>query len=376
MAALAVEREHVDRPLADPGDRAQPPPAALVVGRARSTRPAATSARGAAQRERALRREPQRARARPARSRRASAAEGRSRRPLPASSRPEAADDPALDRDRALVLDQLLADRPAERLERLRPPRDAQLRAARGPTRRSADRSGSASWNGPQVVVDAEREAHARDRLLGHVAALGPRAEQRRGRARAGRPGRAPARRPRAAAARAPRRGGARPRPSRRGSRSGQAGRTSRRTAITAAVQQVDVHEERARRRDVRARTSRGGDPAFAVACARAGAATTTAGRGAARRTTRRRRRPAGARPARSCAAPAARARRHDDGVDLLGVLRRAGRAARPAPSAQGYRPVTTPGARSRVWASRPSRRPVGGRRRRAPGAARTSGSA
>ena len=75
----------------------------------------------------------------------------------------EPADDAPLDRGRTRVLDQLLADRPGERLERLGTPRRAQP----GARRTAAPISGSSrkrAWNWREVIVDAEREAHPLER--------------------------------------------------------------------------------------------------------------------------------------------------------------------------------------------------------------------
>ena len=87
-------------------------------------------------------------------------AAGRGAAPAPAP------DDPPLDRGRALGLDQLLADRPRQRLERLRPPARAQERArAHGAPEQWIE--AEPCVEGPEVVVDAEGEAHPRDALLG-----------------------------------------------------------------------------------------------------------------------------------------------------------------------------------------------------------------
>ena len=87
-------------------------------------------------------------------------------------ARPERADDPRLDLGRpSRGLDELFADRPGERLERHRAPRDPQpgRTARRGPDQRVV---AVQVVEGPQVVVDAEGEAHARDRELVRVEAL------------------------------------------------------------------------------------------------------------------------------------------------------------------------------------------------------------
>ena len=87
---------------------------------------------------------------------------GASRRPVSGQRRPSRADQPALDRRRALVLDQLLADRPGQRLERVRPAGDAQPGVG---AHRAADQriEAEALVERPQVLVDPEREPHPLD---------------------------------------------------------------------------------------------------------------------------------------------------------------------------------------------------------------------
>ena len=82
-----------------------------------------------------------------------------------------------MDRGRALVLDQLFADGPHERLERLRSPRNAQpgVGTHRAPDQRIESKS---LIERPQVLVDPERESHPLDPPFGGVAVLGLGPEQ------------------------------------------------------------------------------------------------------------------------------------------------------------------------------------------------------
>ena len=90
--------------------------------------------------------------------------------------RPVAADDPPLDRGRALVLDELLADAPRERLERLGTSHRPQPR--RAPDRRADERvEAEALAEGRQVVLGAERARHPLDGLGGDVAPGRPAAD-------------------------------------------------------------------------------------------------------------------------------------------------------------------------------------------------------
>ena len=264
VAALAAQREHLDRPRADAGDRAQPPPAALVLGRRAGRR---ARARPRARRARA------RARGAPARSKDSAAPArcppappppaGRAaplRAPSPpAQRRPSARDHAALDRGRALVLDQLLADRPGERLERLRAAADAQPRPPPQRARRSADRarSGAGSRRRSSSTPSAKRIRSMPCAAASRVAARAPNSTAPR-RGCATRTTHRLARRG-AAAARARRRGGAACRPRRqRGSRNGAGGRDlhaqldaagAQRVAsaiAAAAAEQVHVDEQRA----------------------------------------------------------------------------------------------------------------------------------
>src|SRR5205814_657586 len=90
---------------------------------------------------------------------------------------PPAPDDAALDRRRALGLDQLLADRPGQRLERLRAAPNAEVRAGANaaPEQRV---EAEPLVEGPQVVVDRQSEAHPGDGLLGGRAVPGRGGEQ------------------------------------------------------------------------------------------------------------------------------------------------------------------------------------------------------
>ena len=89
----------------------------------------------------------------------------------------ETGDDAPLDHRGALELDQLLADRPGERLERLRPARRAQARQrADRPTDQRV--TAKAAVELADVVVDPEREAHPRERDRAEPARRPPGAEQ------------------------------------------------------------------------------------------------------------------------------------------------------------------------------------------------------
>ena len=93
--------------------------------------------------------------------------------PAPAEHRHDA----PLDRGGALVLDQLLADGPHERLEGHRAAAHAQPGA---PSQRAPDQriAREAPVEVAQIVVDAEREAQPLDPVLGSGPAGGARAEQ------------------------------------------------------------------------------------------------------------------------------------------------------------------------------------------------------
>ena len=125
-------------------------------------------ARHAHQRDRALRGEPAGVQLRG----RAPGEEGRGRRRAQRSAGAPAAvasHDPPLDRRGAAGLDQLLADRPGERLERLRPPPRPHPRLP--PDDRADQRiPPEAAMELAQVVVGAEREAHPLDRDCARLA--------------------------------------------------------------------------------------------------------------------------------------------------------------------------------------------------------------
>jgi len=164
VTALAVEAEHLDRPAPDARDRAQPPPAVLVVGGEQVRAARGDLARGAPQRERAAGGEVEALQQRRRRPR-----QGRGIRqvaqPRRGATAAETEDDPALDLDGPREFDELLGDGPRERLERVGPAVDPQPRpqAHRRPDERVAP---EAVVERAQVVVDAEREAHPHDRLL------------------------------------------------------------------------------------------------------------------------------------------------------------------------------------------------------------------
>ena len=201
---------------------------------------------------------------------------GRSRRPrsTPSGStqrRPSAGHHAPLDRGRPLVLDQLLADRPGQRLERLRATTHPQpgTPAQRAP--RSADRAGSAGETAPQVLVDAERESHPRDAVgRGRVGSCA-RAEQDPVAARSGRRARPRAARRGAAAVRAPLRDGAarRPCPTAASGEKGRPGRTSSRSSTTSLRRPLKPRRPPALSRVRRA----GARPRAASGCPRSGPA-------------------------------------------------------------------------------------------------------
>ena len=162
------------RPRADVRDRPQPPPGVLGVARAGRPGRWPPRARPGAARSRAWPTRPQasisagaRPASRPARARRAGSPHAL-RRPKRRISRRWIV-------DRPLALDQLLADRPGERLERLGPAAGPQPRAAADdrPEQRVALEGGVELG---QVLVEAEREVHPLDAVLARLARgrLGP----------------------------------------------------------------------------------------------------------------------------------------------------------------------------------------------------------
>ena len=183
-----------------------------------------------------------------------------SRSPVCGQRRPSRADEPALDRERPLELDQLLGDRPRQRLPRLGAAVDAQRAGARAPPGRSAGRR-EALVERPQVVVDAEREAHPLDRRGGRRPRVAAGREQHALAARSARPPRAPARRRRAAAAcsvaprrrrmPSPRAAPDAERPRRRHLDPQLDRRVSARARRSIAPEQVDVDQERVARDDL-----------------------------------------------------------------------------------------------------------------------------
>ena len=329
VAALAVQREHLDRPAPDAGDRAQPPPAALVVGRAQVDAAAATS--------RAARRS---ASARPARrskrlQQRGRDAGQRGRRRARRAARSRGQRRP----ERRARSARWIA---AARSNSMSCSQTAQASASNGlgpAAGRAATAARARERPDQRVVAEAlverragrrrrrARSACARDRLLATAARSGPqRAEhdpvaRRAGRAHDHRP-----RRRRAAGARARRRGGARRRRCRRrGSRKGQRGGPradlGRERRSRAAREQVHVDEERARGHDLQRR--RAGRRARRLGASRRGLGGSAAGAALGTTTARRRRRRSRSRrPGRAPrGAPAARA------------ARRGGRPARPRSS-------------------------------------------
>ena len=186
MAALTPQRHHLHGPRADPGDPPQAPPAALVIG-VPQVDPSARHLPGdTCQRQRAGAGEveglKQRRRGPGQRRRRRQIAQvartARRRRHTPAGPAPsEPSHHTALDLRGALVLDQLLAHRPRERLERLRAASDPQPRThAHGASDQRVIRE--AAVKGAQSLVDPERESHPRDAVPRGRPRAGARAEQ------------------------------------------------------------------------------------------------------------------------------------------------------------------------------------------------------
>ena len=144
---LPGERQRLERPAPHPADRAQPPPAALVIGIGQVHAPGGDLAGHLDQRERPGLGEAEGLEQR--RGLRAStAAEGESASPLTGQRRPSRATSRRWMRRGALVLDELLAHRPGQRLERVGPAVGAQPRMGADGRRRSADQSGSARRTG------------------------------------------------------------------------------------------------------------------------------------------------------------------------------------------------------------------------------------
>ncbi|CAA9510900.1 MAG: hypothetical protein AVDCRST_MAG53-2602 [uncultured Solirubrobacteraceae bacterium] len=175
VAALPEEGEDVDGPRADARDSPQPRPAALLVSGAEVDAAPSHLEGRAPQRERAA--GAQVARLELGRSDlREAHGGGDVPQPRPRAARAPAPNDPAFDLHGAPIVDELLADRPGQRLERLRTAGDAQVRRA---AHRRPDQRVEAKplVEGAQVIVDPEREAHPRDRLGADVPAPGrPRA--------------------------------------------------------------------------------------------------------------------------------------------------------------------------------------------------------
>ena len=176
VAALAVEGQRLDRPAADAGDGAQAAPAALVVGSERSARPRRPRGRRAAGRSPARRSGPATAagpaRCRPASRRRAGRA-GRWSRSAGRGGRRSAAGSAAA-RSNSMSCSQM-AHASASKGSGRRIDAQMRPRAHRAPDHGIG---AEALVEGAQVVVDAEREAHAPQGLLGHVGAVGAGHEQ------------------------------------------------------------------------------------------------------------------------------------------------------------------------------------------------------
>jgi hypothetical protein len=156
-----MEREHLERPGPDAGDRAQPAPTGQRVAGEQVDAPAGDLGRHPPQRERARRRELHRGQPRWG-DRGDRGGGGSVAQPGPRAAGAERDDHAALDRDRPLELDQLLADGVRERLPGQRRAPHAQLRER---AHRLADQRVVAVpvVERPQVVVDTRREAQPPD---------------------------------------------------------------------------------------------------------------------------------------------------------------------------------------------------------------------
>lgn len=162
VAPLAAQGEHLDRPRPNPTYRTQSAPRGRLVRAVQVYATQPNLASGAYERAGASAGEVKRLELR---GRDAGKHVGHGHVAQPAAIRTaptKCPDDPALDRSGALVLDQLLADRPGKRLEGLGPAHDAQPRATpnRGPEERVV---GEAAIEVAQVIIDTERKAHSLD---------------------------------------------------------------------------------------------------------------------------------------------------------------------------------------------------------------------
>src|SRR5436305_10385297 len=168
VAALSVEGELLDRPRTDLPDAAQAPPAALVVAVVQVDAPGRDLARAEHERERAPGGEVARlelgGRAAGHRGRRRGVAKRAARRPSAV-----APGEPPLYRERAVDLDQLLGDRPLERLERIGDPRRPQPRLA-ADDRPEKGVATELRVERREVVVQVDRVAHALERVGGRLA--------------------------------------------------------------------------------------------------------------------------------------------------------------------------------------------------------------
>jgi len=161
VVALTVERERLERPRPDPGHVAQAAPAGHRVGGEQVDAAGGDLGRDAPQRQRTRGRQVERGELR--RRRRGDLRRrGRVAQPGARAARAEPGDHAALDRDRALELDQLLGDRVRQRLPRQRRAADAELgRGADGLPDHGVVAEGVVER--AQVVVDAGREAQPPD---------------------------------------------------------------------------------------------------------------------------------------------------------------------------------------------------------------------
>jgi hypothetical protein len=168
--ALPRQGQHLHGPVADPADRAQAPPSSLVVGiveihPARGDLAGGAHDRGGASRRQIEGRQ-QRGRLPGEHVRGGSIAH-----PRHLTAAPQPRDQAPLDAGGPLELDQLLADGPDQRLERIR---------AAGCPQRGVGSHGSpdqriepeALVKGAEVLIDAERDPHPFDPPLSRVAVI------------------------------------------------------------------------------------------------------------------------------------------------------------------------------------------------------------
>lgn len=159
--SLPGKRKLGHGPAPDPRDRAQPSPPALVVRVVQVDAPGGNLAGGADERDRPRTRQAERFEPRRCLTRERLRARGIAH-PAERAAASERRHQSPLDRRRPLGLDQLLADRPRQRLEWLRRAGRPQSGVgAHGPPDQGVGAEALVELT--QVLVDSEREAHALD---------------------------------------------------------------------------------------------------------------------------------------------------------------------------------------------------------------------